>query len=233
MIDSDMEKVFAALANGRADIELRGLLSQSVPLCTRLRDKACDLAPGNPEEAYKLAETITEPWYKGQALAYVARYCDNAHVTVRAREAMEAFAASSDVYDAVAGAAWPIRALIERDCLGEAGEVLDKALARAASIDKNVRKADAVFHLFEAASIVPEFADSLIDVVVDACMNARSWRGPMLLKRALLIHASVSPARAAAVMARLPDSRAKRHVLACRESGHLLEPRAFFWRAAP
>jgi hypothetical protein len=49
---------------------------------TTQRDRAISLAESRPGEALKQARQIDEPWFRAQALAWVARFADIDVITI-------------------------------------------------------------------------------------------------------------------------------------------------------
>ena len=79
-------------------------------------------------DAERRACGIGDPWYRAQALAWVARYAPDADVERVARLSLEAAAECDDAYRQTAAAAWVVRALLERGRRDEALLMLEIAL---------------------------------------------------------------------------------------------------------
>ena len=118
---------------------------------TEARDSAASLAPGNAKQALAKALTIKDPWFRAQALAFVLRYIDRGRIHEVAKLAAAAIASTDDDYKGSAVAAWPIRALIEREYSHMAQTMLDVALARAAIATPHSSRASALALLLQAA----------------------------------------------------------------------------------
>jgi hypothetical protein len=92
------------------------------------RDRVVRLAKVDTEAALDAARRISEPWYKCQALAGVARYAANDSLAVRvAEEASRTVEDEANPYHAVAAVAWPVRALLERAHIREAEAMMRRA----------------------------------------------------------------------------------------------------------
>jgi hypothetical protein len=91
---------------------------------TAIRDSAIHLAPSDPGRAAEIARTIESPWYRCQALAWVARFAPEGQVEALAEEALYSCHTARDMFQAVGASAWPVRALIERGRLAAATEAL-------------------------------------------------------------------------------------------------------------
>jgi len=86
---------------------------------TTQRDRAAGLAKSNPAQALEQGRNIKEPWFRAQALSWVARFTDGSVVAIAA-EAAKAAAGGGDRYQKCAVRAWEVAALAERDHIQEA-----------------------------------------------------------------------------------------------------------------
>ena len=190
--------------------------------------KAHQQAKQNPQAALKTAEGISDPWFRCQALASVARYCDESQVLVVAEKALTSSRHCRDEYQVVASAAWPIRALIERDQQAAARRELARVLKAAVLISNPLRKADALFLLWEAAAPMGVKASRVaLDLLVDACLQVKGWRGPKMLKDAAVILASFDAMHASRVAEMIPDARVRRQAQAALSAKAHVPPRPF------
>lgn len=98
------------------------------------RDLVSTLAKSNPEKALKQARCIQDPWYRAQALSWVARYTEGDPVSI-AKEAARAALEGEDNYRKSAVRAWEIAALAERGLSEEAGKRLLEAISLARRSD--------------------------------------------------------------------------------------------------
>ena len=94
---------------------------------TLQRDQAANLAKSHPDRALKKARRIKEPWFRAQALAWVARYSPGETVSL-AREAARAAQQCDDAYQRAAVRAWEIAALAEVGSTAEATRALKAAV---------------------------------------------------------------------------------------------------------
>src|SRR6266567_643619 len=114
------------------------------------RDHANALAKRNPKKALDQARKVIEPWFRAQALSWVARFTDGDPVAV-ASEAAKAARECEDDYKRSAVRAWEIAALAERDCTTKARESLIEALALGRSVEPKSSQSEALFLLLQAA----------------------------------------------------------------------------------
>lgn len=151
-------------------------------------------AQSDNEHALKLARKIDDPWYRTQALAWVARYAPNGKIEKLGREALDSASEQVDPYKVVAASAWPVRALIERDL----GEVAEEAIVRlldlSERIDHPVSRLEALFLLWEAVYLLGDgMRRQVRDKLVAACRAADSWKAGDRLSWAATILAADHP----------------------------------------
>jgi hypothetical protein len=140
------------------------------------RDQAADLAKTSPENALKKARGIDEPWYRAQALAWVARFTPGKAVAI-AREAARAADACDDAYKQTAVRAWEIAALAETGNFVEGTKALSAALAKSREVFPLCSLAEALMLLAQAAaSIGAKQRDQTCDVLISACGKDVHWR---------------------------------------------------------
>jgi hypothetical protein len=143
---------------------------------TSQRDKVAKLAKTNPEKALVEARRISEPWFRAQALSWVARFTDGDPVPV-AQQAANAAAQCEDEYKQTAVRAWEIAALAERDKTSEARVALNATLRRVADVTPLSSKAEALALLLHAAARIGEDdARNVAEVLRFECGGDFHWR---------------------------------------------------------
>jgi hypothetical protein len=143
---------------------------------TTQRDRAMSLAKSCPNEALKQARQVDEPWFRAQALAWVARFADSEVITIAA-EAAKAAAEGGDKYQQCAVRAWEIAALAERDYKSEARKRLREALNTAKNVVPAASRSEALFLLLQAsASIAPDDFEKLYEMLKNSCCAEEHWR---------------------------------------------------------
>jgi hypothetical protein len=115
-----------------------------------MRTEVFASAQRDAAKALAVARAVPDPWFRCQALGAVARWIDETRVASIADEAFAAAAMCHDDYQRAAVAAWPIRALIERQHLGRAKQALDDARQRARLATPNGSQAEALLLLLQA-----------------------------------------------------------------------------------
>lgn len=118
---------------------------------TLVRDRVARLAKSEPVKALAAARKIADPWFRAQALAYVARYSEESTVAI-ANEAARAAKQGQDAYQQVAVRAWEVAALAETGHTAEARKSLSSAERASANITPVASRAEALFLLMQAAA---------------------------------------------------------------------------------
>jgi hypothetical protein len=148
---------------------------------TEQRDQATSLAKDDPREALMLARHVSDPWFRAQALSWVARFTDADPVAI-AEEAAKAAVAGRDNYQQTAVRAWEIAALAERQCAAEAKRRLFSVLETADNIEPVSSRSEALLLLLQAAAkISADDAAKVYEVIQATCQPDEHWR----CKRAL------------------------------------------------
>jgi hypothetical protein len=143
---------------------------------TSQRDHASTLAKSNPQKALALARQVNEPWYRAQALSWVARFTDGDPVAV-ACEAAKAAGECEDDYQKSAVLAWEIAALAERDCKKEARKSLNAALMLGKCIAPASSRSEALLLLLQAAFRIGRAeAESVYEILKASCPVDEHWR---------------------------------------------------------
>jgi hypothetical protein len=94
-----------------------------------LRTRADQLAPTNWKEALAVARSIDLPWYRAQAISYVAQHAPDDQVESLLKRAQDTAAEDTDQYRRVGVLAWVVEAAIVRNRPEYARKVLAKAHA--------------------------------------------------------------------------------------------------------
>lgn len=143
---------------------------------TNQRDQVSSLAKSNPQKALVQARDIGEPWYRAQALSWVARFTDDDPVSV-ASEAAKAAKKCEDNYKRSAVRAWEVAALAERDCSLEAQKRLSEALFLTKRVEPISSRSEALLLLLQAAfSIDKKAAEKVYGILQASCPIEENWR---------------------------------------------------------
>jgi hypothetical protein len=157
-------------------------------IATQQRDTAGRLAPIDPTRALAIARAIEDPWFACQALAWVARFAPDDQFMGIIKESLRVCRAEVDPYRVVAPVAWPIRAIVERNCLEMLPSVIPELLLRAEDIEILASRSEALFLLFQA--VFPAGRENWLAVfqaLREASTPLMSWRQRRNLCDAILI----------------------------------------------
>ena len=136
----------------------------------------------NSQKALAQARKISDPWFRSQALSWVARFTDGDPVPV-AKQAAKAAAQCEDEYKRTAVRAWEIAALAERDKTSEARSALKATLRRVADVTPLSSRAEALMLLLHAAArIGDDDARDVAEVLRFECGGDSHWRCKRAIK---------------------------------------------------
>ncbi|MES2257573.1 MAG: hypothetical protein V4724_03590 [Pseudomonadota bacterium] len=148
---------------------------------TSERDRAIALAKFRPHDALIQARKVVEPWFRAQALSWVARFTDGDPVAVAA-EAAKAARDGGDNYQKCAVRAWEIAALAERVCTFEARKCLSECLFLVQTVEPISSRSEALLLLLQASvKITHQDAEEVHELLKTLCQSEEHWR----VKRAL------------------------------------------------
>lgn len=197
---------------------------------TQERECAIRLGRIDPRAGLETARTIEDPWFRAQALAWIAHLgvdLDYDSVLAEARAASEA---AGDPYKMVGSAAWWIRTMVDRGLLDSVMREVRTLLTTATRIENPVSRLDALFLLFQAVFRADAARSAVIGPLVSACRAADSWKGHRCLRDAAVMLASEGHKDASAeVVASMQEGAHKRQATKSISAGERSEPRSFFW----
>jgi hypothetical protein len=197
---------------------------------TRARDRAIKLAKDDPRAALHASRSVDDPWYRTQALAWVARFTEGKAGAAIAEEALRTSQECADLYQAVAVTAWPLRALIERGDLAAARRELQSVMGRLPDVCPASSRSVAALTLLQACfDLGPEVRRELVGVLAATAAADEHWRIQRNLVDALgMLHAT-EPALASELAAATPHAKTRRRALEAFDAPRRASPRPFFW----
>ncbi|MGC3958646.1 MAG: hypothetical protein QM813_12120 [Verrucomicrobiota bacterium] len=143
---------------------------------TLQRDQVCTLSKSNSKKALDQARKINEPWFRAQALSWVARFTDGDPVAI-ASEAAKAAWQCEDDYKKSAVRAWEIAALAEREFTTEARKRLREVLSRIKGVMPASSRSEALLLLMQAAfKIAQKDAEEVYALLKSSCAPDEHWR---------------------------------------------------------
>jgi hypothetical protein len=197
------------------------------------RNLVMQLATSNTESALFVAREIVDAWYGCQALAWVARFAPETQVDKIAKLALATASKAQDPFNHVGSAAWPIRALVEREHLKQASQFVPTLLRRAQDITLLASRSEALFLLFQAVRPCSyEKWHNIFESLVAASSPLLSWRQGRNLRDALLMVAGEHPRLVEEVLDKVADDKLNRHIRRRLEAREFRIPRPFFWDKA-
>jgi hypothetical protein len=192
---------------------------------TNERDVAMYTAKTDFQKALVLARSVSQSWFRCQALAGVARYAPEKHVVKTAEEAISAALTATNSYQQVAATAWPFRALIERQQEHTALQLLPHILELSARIENPVSRSDALFLLWEAFFPI-QGHQSIFGALVKSCDG--HWKADYLLRQIVLIVASENHKEAHKLASSMREGKYKRQAEKRLTNGEISRARGFF-----
>jgi hypothetical protein len=193
------------------------------------RDRAAALAKFDASAALREAREVSDPRYRAQALAYVARFAPESEIEPIAEEAFDACRRCPDPYQQAASAAWPLCALVERGAVGRAREALAVVLAEPQRIEPASSRSEALFLLFQACfALGAQSREALARRLVAAHREARHWRSRRNLIDALVMLDGSARGLAAELAASAGDESVRKKVEESQRANVRRRPRAFF-----
>lgn len=197
---------------------------------TLQRELACRLAPSDSARALATARAIDDAWYASQALAWVARFASDAEFSKIIQESLRVVRAEADPYRVVASAAWPIRAIVERNHLEMLPSIIPNLLVRAEDITILASRSEALFLIFQA--VFPA-GDKHWRPVLESLRQASapliSWRQRRNLLNAVMIVRGEDEALALEITNSVDNLKLKRKIERTWATSEPAFPRRFFW----
>jgi hypothetical protein len=168
---------------------------------------------------------------QAQAMAWIARNVrSQRHVVSTAQASMEAAARDEDPYGAVFVLAWPVRALLERNELRYAKQLLADAIDKSDAVTPASSQSEALFLLMQAAMFGTErMWDAAFHKLIACSLPVVHWRQGRNIRDAICMAATFDFAFAKQAAQDLPDEKLKATVLELLGNGKKQPPRPFFW----
>ena len=197
---------------------------------TLQRNLVCQLAPSDSDRALATARAIDDPWFACQALAWVARYAPDSQFSKIIHESLRVVRAEDDPYRVVASAAWPIRAIVERNRAEMLASVIPNLLLRAEDIKLFASRSEALFMIFQA--VFPagrEYWRPVLESLRQASTPLINWRQRRNLLDAVMLVRGEDEELALEMMNSVADAKLKSKIERTWARSEPLLPRPFFW----
>jgi hypothetical protein len=163
-------------------------------------------------------------------LAFVARYIsDNAVAVKLAAEADRSLERGADAWHCAAGAAWPIRALIDRGQGSQGAPFMRRAVTAARQIENPVPRVDALFLLVTASWPIggPTWQEAIAQLVASA--TATPTLKPQSVLRDLCLMLANEGRDFTAVLSAIPEGKARRQAERRLSAKEFMAPRPWGW----
>ena len=197
---------------------------------TGQRQLAINLLASDPKKALSIARAIEDPWFKCQALAYVARYWPNDDYEQLLREASKASDSQDNWYKRVTVSAWPIRAYLELGNLDPAKRLLTRSTEEASKIENMGGRSEALLMLFQAAQpFDQDLWEPVFHALVKATEPALAWRQTRNIRNAIAMVAADNPTLVQEAIKRLTNDKTVAAINRDIDNRKTAEPRTFFW----
>jgi len=201
---------------------------------TQQRELAGRLALSDPARALATAKAIQDPWFACQALAWVARYAPDQQFIKIIKESLRVCRNEIDPYRVVAPAAWPIRAIVERNHSELLPSVIPDLLLRANDIENLGSRSEAIFLLFQA--VFPAGRENwypVLQALREASTPLINWRQRRNLCDAVMIVLGEDEQLAGKIIDGMADTKLKTKLQKISTAKKAHTPRPFFWTTAP
>ena len=195
---------------------------------TNKRDLVGKLAGPEPDKALELARSVSDPWYRCQSLAHVAWHLkDQLKSSKLIGEALTAAFELDQPNSIVSVASWAVRVMVKNGDERLAA-VIDDLLDKIQHELNPVRQADALFFLFEAVYYDTRLRDRVLDRLLRACEEMKSWKRPRILSDIAVVLAIDDPNRASQILDMIGEGRTSRRTRRDIDAGKWLGPHEFF-----
>lgn len=192
------------------------------------RQKTWDLAQVNVDEAYKFAAEISDDWFRCQALATTAWHTPSKPRFLKiANEALKSAKKLTNPNSRVSCSAWVIRTMAEREDIDISMEV-QECLIDIRKEENPVRRADALFLLFEAVFSDFKIREEVFEALWNSIVEMKSWKRERLLGDLALVVAGEDLNRAVNITHSITKASIERKTLEQIEKGEWLGPHEFF-----
>lgn len=192
------------------------------------RDSVGTLAASEPVRALEMARSITDPWYRCQSLVHVAWSLGDQHQGDELiEEALTAAFEQDEPNRVVSVASWPVWVMVHKGDR-RLNSVVTELLDKIQSEPNPVRQGDALLLLFEAVYHEPQLREQVLDPLLRACEQMKSWKRPRILTDIALVLAKDDPDRAGHVVDTIGESRQSRKAHRDLAAGKWLGPHDFF-----
>ncbi|MBM3529088.1 MAG: hypothetical protein FJX62_13445 [Alphaproteobacteria bacterium] len=188
------------------------------------RGRVHDIARSRPDDAFSLARTIPDGWYRCQAMTAIAEAAPDGLADKAFKAAREAAAAGEDAYQQTAVLAVTLHAAIKRGRGKLVRDILGDILARTPSVEPMASRAAALGWLWAVVKSAgtAEMRKTVLAAVQAHCHPDRSWRAARLYREMAEDLARTDPTFATLFVRAMPEGKARANLLRrLAAAGHL------------
>jgi hypothetical protein len=208
--------------------------------CPRLKSEiGSRIARSDNASALRIAQNIDDPWFRCQALAYVAwNLADHKRFLRVVAESLESGWSIGDPNRSVTVIAWPVAALARRnysrpDAMERSTGILRDVIARLTGViakePNPASRADALLlHVHALSPSRRELRKGLLGLLVKECRDATNRKRQRQLEEAAMAIAPDDLDTALGLIASLDENRKRRTTVRIEAQGEGLGPRQFF-----
>jgi hypothetical protein len=195
---------------------------------TQQRERVFRMAASSNDLAFTMALEISDAWFSCQALSAVLRHGPESRIEPLSSRIRQRAAECADDYGRAAVLAWLIGALVKRDCVAGARDVLASALTFAGRATPAGSQAEALCLLYQAAfPLGPECTTPVVRKLMSLHTQCPHWRCARAFVHCLAIHSTIAPEITACMIDSLRQPTLAARVQRAVTLG-LTKPRSFF-----
>ncbi|MBC7529768.1 MAG: hypothetical protein H7308_19745 [Chthonomonadaceae bacterium] len=193
------------------------------------RNRAMATAKTDFALALRLAENISDAWYRCKSLAAVARFAPESEVVRIADKALSSAKLAGDAYRRVAVSAWVVCALAERGKVDQAQKVVRSLMEESKQIEHPISKGDALLLVWQAAGRLSQSVKQpLLDALLASCLVANGWKSGRTMREVALIVATEDPLQAQRIIDSMREGIYRRQAQRKFDAGQFETVRIFF-----
>jgi len=187
------------------------------PEYVRLRSEVKELVKTDFGKALEVARTISQGWYRCQSLAEVALEMKNSKPEFLriVKEALQAAMETEQPNRIVSASSWVIWIMAKREDIKdtEISPIVERMLEIMREEPHPVKRADALFFLLEAVYSRKKFRTIVLNPLLDACREMKSWKKPRTLGEIVLVLAADDMNSAKTVLEMIDKETKKQRLL--------------------
>lgn len=187
------------------------------PQSVQLRSQVKALVKTDVGNALQLARTISDGWYRCQSLAEVALAMKNSKVDFLkiVKEALKVANYTKQPNRIVSASSWIIWVMAKREEIQDAEilPIVEEMLEIMREEPHPIKRADALFFLFEAIYSRKALRELVLNPLLLACQEMKSWKKPRTLCDIVLVLAIDDLERATTVLKMIGKESKKNSLL--------------------